>query len=48
MDTIMPLPLIIVPVFNALEHLEACLDSITRTVPTRHPGIVDRRCLDRL
>jgi GT2 family glycosyltransferase len=30
----MPLPLIIVPVFNALEQLEACLGSITRTVPT--------------
>lgn len=30
----MPLPLIIVPVFNALEHLEVCLDSIARTVPT--------------
>ena len=28
----MPLPLIIVPVFNALEQLEACLSSITRTV----------------
>ena len=34
MDTIMPLPLIIVPVFNALDHLEVCLESITRTVPT--------------
>jgi GT2 family glycosyltransferase len=30
----MPLPLIIIPVFNALEHLEACLQSITRTVPS--------------
>jgi len=29
----MSLPLIIVPVFNALEKLEACLDSISRTVP---------------
>jgi GT2 family glycosyltransferase len=29
----MPLPLIIVPVFNALKHLGPCLDSITRTVP---------------
>lgn len=29
----MPLPLIIVPVFNALEHLEVCLESINRTVP---------------
>lgn len=29
----MPLPLIIVPVFNALAHVEACLDSISRTVP---------------
>ena len=29
----MPLPLIIFPVFNALAHLESCLDSITRTVP---------------
>ena len=28
----MPLPLIIVPVFNAPEQLEACLESITRTV----------------
>jgi GT2 family glycosyltransferase len=27
------LPLIIVPVFNAIEKLEACLDSISRTVP---------------
>lgn len=30
----MPLPLIIVPVFNAFEKLEACLDSISRTVAT--------------
>ncbi len=30
----MPLPLIIVPVFNALEQLEACLTSIARTVPS--------------
>jgi GT2 family glycosyltransferase len=30
---IMPLPLIIVPVFNAVEKLETCLESITRTVP---------------
>jgi GT2 family glycosyltransferase len=29
----MPLPSIIVPVFNALEQLEACLASIARTVP---------------
>jgi len=29
-----PLPLIIVPVFNALEQLEACLRSISRTAPT--------------
>ena len=29
----MSLPLIIVPVFNAFEKLEACLDSISRTVP---------------
>ena len=29
----MPLPLIIVPVFNALNHIEVCLESITRTVP---------------
>ena len=29
----MPLPLIIVPVFNALAHVKACLDSLTRTVP---------------
>jgi len=28
----MPLPLVVVPVFNALEHLESCLDSIERTV----------------
>jgi GT2 family glycosyltransferase len=28
------LPLIIVPVFNALEQLEACLRSISRSVPT--------------
>jgi GT2 family glycosyltransferase len=27
-------PLIIVPVFNAVEKLEACLDSISRTVPS--------------
>ena len=30
----MSLPLIIIPVFNALDHLEVCLESITRTVPT--------------
>jgi len=30
----MSLPLIIVPVFNALEKLEDCLDSISRTVPS--------------
>ena len=30
----MSLPLVIVPVFNAFEKLEACLDSISRTVPT--------------
>jgi GT2 family glycosyltransferase len=30
----MALPLIIVPVFNALEQLEACLKSISDTVPT--------------
>jgi GT2 family glycosyltransferase len=29
----MSLPLIIVPVFNAFEQIEACLDSISRTVP---------------
>jgi GT2 family glycosyltransferase len=29
----MPLPLIIVPVFNALDHLERCLESITHSVP---------------
>lgn len=29
----MPLPMVIVPVFNALEHLEACLGSLRRTVP---------------
>jgi len=33
MDTIMPLPLIIIPVFNALDHIKACLESISRTVP---------------
>ena len=30
----MSLPSVIVPVFNALERLEACLESIARTVPT--------------
>lgn len=30
----MPLPLIIVPVFNAFEQLKACLESVTRTVPS--------------
>ena len=29
----MPLPLIIVPVFNALEHVKVCLESIARTLP---------------
>jgi GT2 family glycosyltransferase len=29
----MPFPLIIVPVFNAFAHLEACLDSLSRTIP---------------
>lgn len=29
----MPLPAVIVPVFNAFELLEACLESISRTVP---------------
>lgn len=29
----MSLPLIIIPVFNAIEKLEACLESISRTVP---------------
>ena len=29
----MPSPLIIIPVFNAFEKLESCLDSISRTVP---------------
>jgi GT2 family glycosyltransferase len=29
----MQLPLIIVPVFNALERLETCLDSLARTLP---------------
>jgi GT2 family glycosyltransferase len=33
MTLAMPLPLIIVPVFNALEHVQACLQSIERTVP---------------
>jgi len=27
-------PLVIVPVFNALKHIETCLESIARTVPT--------------
>ena len=30
----MQLPLIIVPVFNALEHVEPCLESIARSVPS--------------
>ena len=30
----MSLPLIIVPVFNAFEKLEACLDSVSNTVPS--------------
>ena len=29
----MSLPLIIIPVYNALEKLEACLESLTRTLP---------------
>ena len=29
----MSLPLVVVPVFNAFEHLEICLESINRTVP---------------
>lgn len=29
----MPLPQIIIPVFNALDYLKKCLDSISRTVP---------------
>jgi len=29
----MPPPLIIVPVFNALEHVKVCLESIARTLP---------------
>jgi len=29
----MSLPLIIIPVFNALEQLEACLESVARTIP---------------
>jgi GT2 family glycosyltransferase len=36
----MQLPLIIVPVFNALELLEACLDSISRTVPSDTPVLL--------
>jgi GT2 family glycosyltransferase len=36
----MPLPLIIVPVFNALEQLGACLDSIGRTVPENTPVLL--------
>lgn len=31
----MSLPLIIVPVFNAIEHLEACLGSLSRTIPSK-------------
>ncbi len=30
----MRLPLVIVPVFNALKQIEACLESISRTVPS--------------
>lgn len=29
----MPLPMVIVPVFNAYNHLEVCLESISNTVP---------------
>ena len=29
----MPLPMVIIPVFNALEHLRSCLESVRRTVP---------------
>ena len=30
----MSLPLVIVPIFNAFEQLEACLDSLSRTLPS--------------
>ena len=30
----MPLPTVIIPVFNARMHLEACLESVRRTVPS--------------
>ena len=33
LDHNMSLPLIVIPVFNAVEQLEACLQSISRTVP---------------
>ena len=36
----MTLPLIIIPVFNALEKLEACLESVTRTVPFNAPVLL--------
>ncbi len=36
----MPFLLIIIPVFNALEQLEACLDSITRSVPSEAPVLL--------
>jgi len=43
----MSLPLIIIPVFNAFDKLEACLDSITRTVtPDTRVLIIDDASTD--
>jgi len=43
----MPLPLVIVPVFNALEHLEPCLQSIARSVgPTTRVLLIDDASTD--
>lgn len=44
------LPTVIVPVFNAFEHLEACLDSLERTIPasTRVVLIDDASTDDRV
>jgi len=43
----MPLPLIIVPVFNALEYLKECLESINRTVPVdTHVLLIDDASTD--
>lgn len=36
----MPLPLVIVPVFNALEQTRACLESVSRTVPPQTQVLV--------